>query len=85
MRLSKEQVYYNILVMNKKVFKGIIALFAVVFLCTACGSNSNSKCAVCGKTLTQETGRVKATVATGKKVTVCNSCYAIGRQAGKTL
>ena len=71
--------------MKKKVFKGIIALFAVALLCTACGSNSNSKCPVCGRTLTKETGKVKATMANGKQVTVCSQCYVVGKQGGKVL
>ena len=72
--------------MKKRIVKGIVALFVGVVLCSACGSNSNSKaqnCAVCGKHLTEETGRVKATMANGQKVTVCNQCYVVGKQAGK--
>lgn len=74
--------------MKKRIAKGIVALIVGVFLCSACGSNSNSKaqnCAVCGKQLTEETGKVKATMANGKQVTVCSQCYVVGKQAGKVL
>lgn len=70
--------------MKKRIVKGIVALFVGVVLCSACGSNSKAQnCAVCGKQLTEETGRVKATMANGQKVTVCNQCYVVGKQAGK--
>ena len=47
---------------------------------SSCGSNT---CATCGKTLSE--GGVKATLTTGKKVTVCHNCYVVGKQFGQVL
>lgn len=72
--------------MKKKFVKSIVALFVGAILCTACGSNSNSHaktCDICGKTLTEETGSRKVTTTNGKKATVCNQCYVVGKQYGK--
>ena len=89
---SKELVFYinnKILTcMKKRIAKGIVALIVVVGLCSACGSNSKAKaqnCAVCGEQLTEETGKIKATTANGKQVTVCSQCYAVGKLTGKVL
>lgn len=91
---SKELVFYinnKILTcMKKRIAKGIVALIVGVGLCSACGSNSNSKakaqnCAVCGEQLTEETGKIKATTVNGQQVTVCSQCYAVGKMTGKVL
>ena len=90
MKSSKELVFYinnKILTfMKKRIAKGIVALIVGVVLCSACGSNSKAQnCAVCGKQLTEETGKIKATTANGKQVTVCSQCYAVGKMTGKVL
>lgn len=77
------------------MFKRILLIGVILIasiLVSSCGSNNGGSsktktdeaqtCAICGKTLTQESGHVKAHTEVGE-VDVCNSCYAIGKAAGK--
>ena len=67
----------------------VIILLLGLFLIGSCGSNNTSnqsinepKCAICGKSLKEETA-YQADCVDGVSRTVCVNCYAIGKQFGK--
>lgn len=71
--------------MKRKVIV-VITLLIACLACVSCGSNgSKSKvCPICKQSMEGKT-TVKAKTVDGQTLTVCSSCYAVGKQAGYCL
>ena len=70
-----------------------IALIIAGMTCISCGSNTSKKanetqkanvCPICEKSL-EGKQIVNATLKDGSTLTMCSSCYTIGRQTGRCL